>query len=136
MSTTVPCDTSEVPARPAVIYDGECPFCTRQIEKFKSRDTDKVFEYVPRQAEGIDRRFPMLAEGDFNTGMRLVHRDASVSVGADAIYHIARRMKGWRRLAWLYQVPGLNILCRAIYAWIARNRYRLAKKCDDGACPR
>ena len=134
MSTTLSCETSEVSARPAVVYDGECSFCARQIEKFKSRDTDRIFEYVPRQAEGIDHRFPMLAEGDFNTGMRLVHTDASVSVGADAIYHIARRLKVWRWYAWLYRVPGLNGLCRAAYGWIARNRYRLAKKCDDGSC--
>ena len=136
MSTTLSCDRTDVAARPVVVYDGECPFCARQIEKFKRRDTGSKFDYVPRQDKGIETRFPMLADADFNTGMRLVHPDLSVSVGADAVYHIARRLNVWRWFAWLYRVPVLNFVCRAAYAWVARNRYRLAKKCDDGTCPR
>ena len=124
----------EQSSRPVVVYDGECSFCARQIEVMKRRDTDRVFEFVPRQAEGLDRRFPMLVAQDFDSGMRLVHPDTSISVGADAVYHIARRLRGWKLMAWLYRVPGLNVLCRKTYAWIARNRYRLAKKCDDGTC--
>jgi predicted DCC family thiol-disulfide oxidoreductase YuxK len=99
MSATLSCDGSEVSDRPDVVYDGECSFCARQIEKFKTRDTDRVFEYVPRQTEVLERR-----------------------------------LKVWKWFAWLYQIPELNSLCRAVYAWIARNRYRLAKRCDDGSC--
>ena len=66
--------------------------------------------------------------------MRLIHPDGSVSVGADAIYNIARQLKGWKYLAWMYRIPVLNTVCRASYAWIARNRYRFAKKCEDEVC--
>ncbi len=121
-------------ARPVVVYDGHCPFCLRQVERMRRRDTAGVFEYVPRQAEGLEQRFPKLAEGDFNTGMRLVHTDASISMGADAVYHIARRLPGTKYLAWLYRVPGLNWVFRVGYAWVAEHRYKLAKKCEDGAC--
>lgn len=116
------------------MYDGQCPFCLRQVERIKLRDCNGVFEYVPRQTDDLERRFPMLAEGDFNSGMRLVHGDGSVSVGADAVYEIARRLPVWRAGAWLYRVPGLRAIFRALYAWVARNRYRLAPKCEDGAC--
>lgn len=131
MSSTVqPAERS----RPVVVYDGACPFCRRQVEKMRARDEHGVFEYVPRQAEGLEQRFPQLAAGDFNNGMRLVHPDGAVSIGADAVYHIARRLRGWRRLAWLYRVPGFGTICRWGYAWIAKNRYRLAKSCDTGTC--
>lgn len=121
------------PDRPVVVYDGECPFCLRQVEKMKRRDPDRVFEYVPRKAEGLERRFPRLAEGDFNTGMRLVHTDGSISVGADAVYQIARRLRGWKNLAWLYRVPLLHLFFRRAYAWVAKNRQRLARDCG-GSC--
>jgi len=98
------------------------------------RDPNGIFEYQPRQAAGLEDRFPALAEGDFNTGMRLIHTDGSIRVGADAVYDIARQLKGWKYLAWMYRIPVLNSICRASYAWIARNRYRFAKKCDDGVC--
>jgi predicted DCC family thiol-disulfide oxidoreductase YuxK len=78
-------------SRPVVVYDGACAFCLRQVERIRRRDRAGVFEFVPRQTAGLEQRFPKLAEGDFNTGMRLVHRDGSVSVGADAVYEIARR---------------------------------------------
>jgi predicted DCC family thiol-disulfide oxidoreductase YuxK len=122
------------PGRPAIVYDGQCPFCLRQVERIQSRDRAGLFEYIPRQAAGLEDRFPQLRQGDFNTGMRLVHTDGSVSVGADAVYQIARRLPGWRTMAWLYRVPGLRLLFRAAYAWIARNRYRLAGSCEDEAC--
>ena len=125
---------SDGPARAVVVYDGACPFCLRQVERMKRRDMTGSFEYVPRQTEGLEERFPQLGEGDFNVGMRLVHTDRSISVGADAVYHIARRLRGWKYLAWVYRVPVLNGLCRTAYAWIAKNRYALAKKCEDGVC--
>lgn len=122
------------PLQPAIVFDGQCPFCQRQIARIRKRDTRGVFEYLPKQTEGVDRRFPQLADGDFNTGMRLVHPDGSVSVGADAVYEIAKQLRGWRWLAWLYRVPVLHALCRWGYAWIAQNRYKLGKTCEHGAC--
>lgn len=120
--------------RLVVVYDGNCPFCRRQARRIQQRDVDDQFEYLPRQAENIEQRFPQLAEGDFNSGMRLIHRDGRVSVGADAVYHIARRVRRWRYFAWLYRVPILHQIFRGLYALIARNRLRLSKACTDDTC--
>jgi predicted DCC family thiol-disulfide oxidoreductase YuxK len=123
-----------VVTRPVVVYDGECPFCRKQVARIQRRDVRDQFEYLPRQAASLIDRFPILAEADFNTGMRLVLPDGHVHVGADAVYHIARRLPGWRWIVWLYRVPILHALARRIYRWIASNRQRLAQDCDDGAC--
>ena len=117
--------------RPVVIYDGNCSFCQRQVGRMRRHDTKNVFEYLPRQTEGLEQRFAGLADADFNTGLRLVHPDASISVGADAIYHIARQLGRWRHLAWLYRVPGLNWAFRTAYGWIAKHRFKLSKRCGD-----
>ena len=97
-------------------------------------DTAGVFDYLPRQTEGLDQRFPKLMEGNFNAGMRLVHVDGSVSAGADAVYQIARQIKGWKQLAWLYRVPVLHRIFRDAYAWVAKHRYKLAKRCENDIC--
>jgi predicted DCC family thiol-disulfide oxidoreductase YuxK len=97
-------------------------------------DRAGLFELVPRQAPDVERRFPQLATSDFNTGMRFVAPDGAVSVGADAVYEIARRLPRTRWIAWLYRVPVLHAVARAMYKWIAANRYRLAGRCDTGAC--
>ena len=117
-----------------IVYDAECPFCRRQIERIRKRDRADCFEYVPRQQPGLIDRFPALARADFNTGMRLIERAGTVSVGADAVYQIARRLPYWRRWAWLYRLPGLHALAQRVYGWIAANRQRLGQSCEDGAC--
>ncbi len=118
-------------AKPVVVYDGECSFCLRQIERIKRRDRCSQFEYVPRQSPELDERFPRLADDDFNSGMRLITPGGEILVGADALYHIARRLPIWGNIAWLYRLPGLNTLARLAYRWIAANRYRLGRACVE-----
>ena len=117
-----------------VIYDGECPFCLKQVARMQRLDDGKVFEYTPRQTDGLEDRFPKLAEGDFNTGMRLVHPSGKIDVGADAVYEIARRLSVWNKLAWLYRVPVFKQVAKIGYGLIAKYRYKLAKRCDNSVC--
>jgi predicted DCC family thiol-disulfide oxidoreductase YuxK len=125
---------TEPAGRPVIVYDGDCSFCRAQIGRIRLKDRRDAFEYVPRQAEGLIQRFPALAEGDFNSGMRLVMPDGAIHVGADAVYEIARRMPVWKLAAWTYRVPGLRALFRWIYAWIAAHRQSLGRTCRDDAC--
>ena len=126
-------DSSSV--RPAVVYDAECAFCRGQIARIQARDRNGTFEYVPRQTPELLRRFPRLAKGDFNTGMRLVAPDGHIFVGADAVYQIARALRPWSWVAWLYRVPGLHALARWAYAWVAAHRKSLSR-CENGSCER
>lgn len=121
-------------SKAVVVYDGECGFCRSQVARIQRRDRDGLFEYVPRQAPGLTERFPRLAEGDFNTGMRLVMPDGAIHVGADGIYQVARRLPLWRLAAWLYRVPVLHAVLRWAYAWVAAHRQSLGRTCKDGAC--
>lgn len=119
-----------------VVYDGECEYCRRQVARIRERDVDARFELIPRQTEGLIERFPSLAEGDFDAGMRLIAPDGRVYIGPDAVYQIARRLPGWRHMTWLYRVPGLRGLFRRAYGWVAANRYALSGECRDKACGR
>jgi predicted DCC family thiol-disulfide oxidoreductase YuxK len=123
-------------ATPVVVFDGECPYCRKQVRRIQAWAAPGAFEYVARQTPGIEERFPRLRESTFSSGMRLIEPDGAIHVGADAVYQIARRLNGWRYLAWFYRIPGLRGLCRAAYGWIAANRYRLARDCDTGVCER
>lgn len=120
-------------ARCVVVYDGQCRFCRRQVEWIRARDCGVRLELVPRQTVGLEQRFPLLAEDDFNSGLRVVMPDGTVRIGADGVYEIARRLPRWRWVAWLYRVPGLRQIARGLYACVARNRYKLAGRCD-GSC--
>lgn len=120
--------------KPTVVYDGQCPFCIRQIERFQSLDKNGCFEYVARQTPGLEERFPILASSDFNSGMRLIWPAGRVEVGADAVYQICKRLPRLRYAAWLYCLPGIKQIGRMVYAWIAANRQRLGRDCANGQC--
>ena len=118
-----------------VVYDGECRFCRWSVGRIQRLDRRGQFEYVPRQAQDIELRFPRLADSDFNTGLRLILDTDEIYVGADAVYEIYRRMPPYHLVAWLYRVPILHWIFRAGYAFIARNRHRLGRvECDVEAC--
>ncbi len=117
--------TTALRRRSTLVYDGHCSFCRRWVARIARRDRSGTFEFVARQTEGLIERFPKLAEGDFNTGMRLITPDDAIHVGADAAYQIVRRLRYWRRIAWLYHVPGIHWLTRSVYALIAANRKSL-----------
>ena len=129
-------------ARSEIVYDGACAFCRRQVARIRGcerrgRERRSSFEYMPRQTPGIEKRFPRLAEGDFNSGMRLITPGGQIFVGADAVYEIVCALPGWRRFAWLYRLPVVHALARRAYAWIAAHRQslsKLSKPCDDDAC--
>jgi predicted DCC family thiol-disulfide oxidoreductase YuxK len=131
---SVTVNQSEGPARPIVVYDGDCSFCRSQVERMKRFDPTGRLEYLPRQTAGLEQRFPKLAHPDFNVGMRLIDSDASISVGADALYQIARRLNGVKYVAWLYRVPIMTQICRFGYARIAARRLRLAQTCQTDTC--
>jgi predicted DCC family thiol-disulfide oxidoreductase YuxK len=97
------------------------------------------FEYLPRQQPGLDERFPVLKESDFNTGLRLIHPNGTVHVGADGVYEIYRRLAPFHLVAWVYRLPLLTWVFRLGYSLIARNRHRFGRvpshlDCDDEAC--
>ena len=126
--------TNALRRRSTLVYDGHCSFCRRWVARIAHGDRSGTFEFVPKQTAGLTERFPKLDEGDFNTGMRLITPDDVIHVGADAAYQIARRLRYWRRIAWLYLVPGIHSLTRSVYAWIAARRQSLSGECDDGTC--
>ena len=80
--------------RGTVVFDGSCSFCQAQIQRFRRLTIPGEFEFLPKQAPGLEERFPALASDEFATGMRFVAVDGTVSVGADAVYQIARGMRG------------------------------------------
>ena len=117
-----------------IVYDGECRFCQWSVRRIQKVDTKGRFEYLPRQTEGVDERFPVLAQSDFNTGLRLIS-EGEVEVGADAVYEIYRHLPPYHLIAWVYRLPLLRQLFRASYALIARNRHRFGRiQCETESC--
>ncbi len=118
-----------------IVYDGECRFCQWSIRRIRKLDRSDQFEYLPRQSDGVEKRFPQLIESDFNTGLRLIVETEDIHVGADAVYEIYRRMPPFHLVTWLYRLPVLGGFFQWCYSLIARNRHMFGRvECDTGVC--
>src|SRR5262249_18952543 len=104
----------DVPVTSVIVYDGACAFCRQAIDAIRHRDRKKQFLYFPWQTPGLDEKYPDLAIGNFDTGMRLIESDGTMHIGADAIYVIASRLPYFRWFAWTYRLPLIKAVTRRI----------------------
>jgi predicted DCC family thiol-disulfide oxidoreductase YuxK len=118
----------------AVLYDGHCVFCRRQLERLKRLARPGALEAVDFQEPEALARFPMLSHAACMEAMHVVTPDGLVYRGFEAAVQavVTRPILG--KAAYLYYLPGLRQLLDHLYAWLAAHRYRLAGRCPDGAC--
>lgn len=129
MSNTIESKRSAV-----VIYDGECRFCIAQVDGMKKLDTQHQLEFIPRQAQESEQRFPQIKGIPLDDGILLIGSDSSVHVAADAIFEIFERLPARRKLARLYHVPVLKQIIQIGYRLVAANRRRLGQTCSNDGC--
>jgi predicted DCC family thiol-disulfide oxidoreductase YuxK len=122
-----------LPQQSTILYDGECDFCIRWVERIRRRDGSRCFEYhTLREAlerGWIDPGTEQDAQAAIDAGVRLLEPDGRSWIGADAVQAIARRLPRWRRVAWIMGLPGIHWLAGLIYRFIARRRGCLSGLC-------
>jgi predicted DCC family thiol-disulfide oxidoreductase YuxK len=114
---------TDPPAKPLLIWDGECHFCRRWIERWKEVTGDEI-DYETSQ--NLGDRFPDIPREEFGRSVILVERDGTLRRGAAAVFRSLHVRGSKRWLSWSYEhVPGFAALSEAAYKIIAANR-RLA----------
>jgi len=93
-----------------MIWDGDCHFCRRWIERLREETGDRV-QYEPSQ------------QPEFNEAVVLVLPNGEVYRGAEAVF---RSISFVPRRRWLLQIyksfPGAAPICNAGYRFIAKHR--------------
>jgi predicted DCC family thiol-disulfide oxidoreductase YuxK len=122
------------PARPVVLYDGHCRFCTATMKKLSALVPAGAVEELSFQEPGVLERFPGVTHEACMKELKLVATSGRVYGGVQAVVHtLALRPAG--ALAYGYYVPGIRLLLDGIYAAIAANRYRImGKQVAAGEC--
>jgi predicted DCC family thiol-disulfide oxidoreductase YuxK len=123
--------------RPVALYDGHCRLCTRQGKDLARRSGGRV-EARSFQQPGVLDAFPGLTHEECMRELKVVGPEGRVRGGAEAVvYALGHGGLLWRILLAPYYVPGIRWLAERLYAWVARNRYRLFGRnedCGDEAC--
>jgi predicted DCC family thiol-disulfide oxidoreductase YuxK len=116
-----------------VLFDGVCVLCSGWLSFVTARDKQRRFRFMAIQsAEGRAMAQRHGIDPDDPDTLALVIGDR-MHVRSDAVLRIAAALPHWRWTALLRLVP--RQLRDAVYATVARNRYRWFGRLDACALP-
>lgn len=108
------------PPKPLVVFDGDCHFCRRWIERWKELTAGAV-DYLPFQE--VAAQFPEIPSEAFADALHFIEGDGAVYRGAEAVFRSLGMLRGGRALVWCYEhLPVFAPLTEAAYRVIASNR--------------
>lgn len=111
---------SNPPPKPLMIWDGECHFCKRWIERWREITAGKL-DYAPYQEAAA--RFPEIPIEQFGRSVVFIELDGETFFAAEAVYRSLRYQSSRKWLAWSYDhVPGFAVISESAYKFIARHR--------------
>jgi lipase maturation factor 1 len=111
---------SNPPPKPLMIWDGECHFCKRWIERWRQITAGKV-DYAPYQQAAA--RFPEIPIEQFKRSVVFIEPDGETFFAAEAVHRSLRYRSSRKWLAWSYDhVPGFATISETAYKFIARHR--------------
>ncbi len=120
MTNKPPSRVSNPPPKPLMIWDGECHFCKRWIERWREITAGKV-DYATYQEAAA--QFPEIPIAQFKRAVALVEPDGQTFFAAKAVYRSLRYRPSRRWLVWAYDhVPGFAAISETTYKFIARHR--------------
>src|SRR5882724_651409 len=111
---------SNPPPKPLMIWDGECHFCKRWIERWREITAGKV-DYATYQEAA--HQFPEIPVEQFKRAVGLIEPDGTAFFAAEAVYRSLRYRSSRKWLAWSYdRIPGFAAISETAYRFIARHR--------------
>jgi predicted DCC family thiol-disulfide oxidoreductase YuxK len=110
----------DAPSTPLLIFDGDCHFCRRWIERWRELTAGAV-EYTPSQE--VAGRFPEIPPEDFECAVQFIETDGTVFSGAEAVFRSLGHKRGRKWMIWCYErVPGFRAITEIAYRAVARHR--------------
>ena len=110
----------DAPAKPLLIFDGDCHFCRRWIERWRELTAGAV-EYAPYQE--VAGRFPEIPREAFEHAVQFIETDGTVFSAAEAVFRSLGHKRSRKWMIRCYErVPGCAIITEAAYRAVARHR--------------
>jgi predicted DCC family thiol-disulfide oxidoreductase YuxK len=134
MPTTLP-KPAEHPGKDVVIYDGNCQFCTRQVERLSRWDGGNRLAFVSLHDPEVTRYAPNLTHDQLMEKMFVVDPQGRQFGGAAAFRYLSCRLPRLWSLAPLMHIPFSLPVWQWLYNQVAKRRYRWNKPaCENGSC--
>jgi lipase maturation factor 1 len=111
---------SNAPPKPLMIWDGECHFCKRWIERWRQITGGKV-DYATYQEAA--HQFPEIPVEQFKRAVALIEPGGETFFAAEAVYRSLGYRPSRKWLAWFYNhIPGFAAISEIAYKFVASHR--------------
>jgi predicted DCC family thiol-disulfide oxidoreductase YuxK len=111
-----------LPAKPVLIFDGDCNFCRRWILRWQQATGERV-EYIPLQDPTVAQRFPELTRERCEQAVQFIDTDGHIYSAAEAVFRAMAVAPCKRWPLWCYQqMPGVAPITEGMYRFVAKHR--------------
>jgi predicted DCC family thiol-disulfide oxidoreductase YuxK len=108
------------PPKPLLIFDGDCHFCRRWIERWRDLTAGAV-EYAPFQE--VAERFPEVPREAFERSVQFIETNGTVFSAAEAVFRSLGQKRARKWMIRCYEhVPGFAVIAEVAYSLVARHR--------------
>jgi predicted DCC family thiol-disulfide oxidoreductase YuxK len=110
----------DAPPKPLLIFDGNCHFCRRWIERWRELTAGAV-DYAPSQE--VAERFPEIPREAFEDAVQFIETDGTVFSAAEAVFRSLGHKRSRRWMIWCFEhVSGFAAITEAAYRLVAQHR--------------
>jgi len=126
----------ERPNADVVIYDGNCRFCSNQVQRLSLLDHDERLSFLSLHDNQTTQKYADFSHDDLMEQMHVVNRTGNVYRGARAFRYLTRRLPSLWLLSPLLHVPFSLPMWQWCYRHFAKRRYRFGQmgQCDSDSC--
>ena len=126
----------DLPGADVVIYDGDCNFCRKQVQRLHWFAQGKL-AFISLHDPRVKEICPNLSHQQLMKQMYVITSDFDQYGGAAAVRYLSTRLPRLWLVAPLMYIPFSLPLWQYLYDWVARWRYSIAGKaepCEGGSC--
>jgi predicted DCC family thiol-disulfide oxidoreductase YuxK len=110
------------PAKPVIIYDGDCRFCGLWVSWWRQRAPAET-EFIPFQDRSVAARFPNVPAQALSAAVHLIDTDGSVYAGAEAVFRALAAVPRYARwLHWYRRSRLFASISECLYRFVAQHR--------------
>ena len=120
----------------SILYDSHCKICNAEIEYYKKKDPNQVFEYLDIMDPEFDSAKFDLKKEDVHKYFHVIDKSGKILVGVEAFDYIWKELGVFRIFRKINSTKIGNSLMNLGYRGFIKARPYLPRKekCDDDYC--
>ncbi|WP_028783529.1 thiol-disulfide oxidoreductase DCC family protein [Thalassobacillus devorans] len=118
-----------------VLYDAQCYLCQQSKSIFQRLDWCHNFQWKSLQDYKKETNLSREEETAIKQEIHIIKRGGTKQKGYHAVVTMLRYSPPTAPIGLLGSLPGMSLVGKPLYSWIAKNRYKFFKgKCPNGSC--